>query len=66
MGRHAGDLALWSGLADGAETIVIPEANYEMSDIIAKLKRGQDRGKKHSIIVVAEGVGSGFDFGKTN
>ncbi|GAE34117.1 6-phosphofructokinase [Halalkalibacter akibai] len=64
MGRHAGDLALWSGLADGAETIVIPEANYEMSDIIAKLKRGQDRGKKHSIIVVAEGVGSGFDFGK--
>ncbi|WP_062047789.1 6-phosphofructokinase [Bacillus sp. JCM 19034] len=64
MGRHAGDLALWSGLADGAETIVIPEANYEMSDVIARLKRGQDRGKKHSIIVVAEGVGSGFEFGE--
>ncbi|GAE30112.1 6-phosphofructokinase [Halalkalibacter hemicellulosilyticus] len=64
MGRHAGDLALWSGLADGAETIVIPEADYEMSDVIARLKRGQDRGKKHSIIVVAEGVGSGFEFGE--
>ncbi|MDT8859415.1 6-phosphofructokinase [Alkalihalobacillus sp. MEB130] len=64
MGRHAGDLALWSGLADGAETIVVPEADYEMSDIIARLKRGQERGKKHSIIIVAEGVGSGFDFGK--
>ncbi|WP_332629080.1 6-phosphofructokinase [Halalkalibacter flavus] len=63
MGRHAGDLALWSGLADGAETIIVPEADYEMSDIIARLKRGQERGKKHSIIIVAEGVGSGFDFG---
>ncbi|GAE27898.1 6-phosphofructokinase [Halalkalibacter wakoensis JCM 9140] len=63
MGRHAGDLALWSGLADGAETIVVPEADYEMSEIIARLKRGQERGKKHSIIIVAEGVGSGFEFG---
>ncbi|WP_368503572.1 6-phosphofructokinase [Alkalihalophilus sp. As8PL] len=64
MGRHAGDLALWSGLADGAETIVIPEADYDMNQIISRLKRGQERGKKHSIIIVAEGVGSGFDFGK--
>ncbi|ARK31703.1 6-phosphofructokinase [Halalkalibacter krulwichiae] len=63
MGRHAGDLALWSGLADGAETILIPEADYDMKDIIARLKRGQERGKKHSIIIVAEGIGSGFEFG---
>ncbi|WP_100373741.1 6-phosphofructokinase [Bacillus sp. FJAT-45037] len=64
MGRHAGDLALWSGLADGAETIMIPEAEYDMKQIISRLKRGQERGKKHSIIVVAEGVGSGIDVGK--
>ncbi|ADC48743.1 6-phosphofructokinase [Alkalihalophilus pseudofirmus OF4] len=64
MGRHAGDLALWSGLADGAETIVIPEADYEMNQIISRLERGQERGKKHSIIIVAEGAGSGMDFGK--
>ncbi|MFT4415149.1 6-phosphofructokinase [Fredinandcohnia humi] len=64
MGRHAGDIALWSGLAGGAETIVIPEADYDMDDVIARLKRGHDRGKKHSIIVVAEGVGSGVEFGK--
>ncbi|MFS0865248.1 6-phosphofructokinase [Fredinandcohnia sp. 179-A 10B2 NHS] len=64
MGRHAGDLALWSGLAGGAETILIPEADYEMEDVVARLKRGHDRGKKHSIIVVAEGVGSGVEFGK--
>lgn len=64
MGRHAGDLALWSGLADGAETIMIPEVEDRMEDILKRLKRGHDRGKKHSIIVVAEGVGSGVEIGK--
>ncbi|WP_203288371.1 6-phosphofructokinase [Metabacillus sp. cB07] len=64
MGRHAGDLALWSGLAGGAETILIPEVDYDMEDILARLKHGTDRGKKHSIIIVAEGVGSGVDFGR--
>ncbi|SDH32999.1 6-phosphofructokinase [Alteribacillus persepolensis] len=64
MGRDAGDLALWSGLADGAETIIIPEESYSMTDIVKKLRRGHERGKKHSIIVVAEGVGSGPEFGQ--
>ncbi|WP_078379428.1 6-phosphofructokinase [Sutcliffiella halmapala] len=64
MGRHAGDIALWAGLAGGAETILIPEAKDDMNEVIARLKRGSDRGKKHSIIVVAEGVGSGVEFGK--
>jgi 6-phosphofructokinase 1 len=64
MGRDAGDLALWSGLADGAETILIPEEDYDMNEVVSRLKRGHARGKKHSIIVVAEGVGSGMDIGK--
>ncbi|UTR15586.1 6-phosphofructokinase [Salipaludibacillus sp. LMS25] len=64
MGRDAGDLALWAGLADGAETIMIPEVNEDMEDIIKRLERGHQRGKKHSIIVVAEGVGSGVEIGK--
>lgn len=64
MGRHAGDIALWAGLADGAETILIPEEEYDMDDVIARLKRGSERGKKHSIIIVAEGVGSAIDIGK--
>ena len=64
MGRHAGDSALWAGLAGGAESILIPEADYDMEEIIGRLKRGHDRGKKHSIIIVAEGVGSGVEFGK--
>ncbi|WP_053218930.1 6-phosphofructokinase [Virgibacillus senegalensis] len=64
MGRHAGDLALWAGLADGAESILIPEHADDFEDVIERLKRGKDRGKKHSIIVLAEGVGSGMDFGQ--
>lgn len=64
MGRNAGDIALWSGLAGGAETILIPEEEYNLEEIIARLKKGQERGKKHSIIVVAEGVNSGVEIGK--
>lgn len=64
MGRNAGDIALWAGLAGGAESILIPEESHDMNDIINKLNRGHDRGKKHSIIVVAEGVGNGFEIGE--
>ncbi|MHC0037383.1 6-phosphofructokinase [Pseudoneobacillus sp. C159] len=64
MGRDAGDIALWAGLAGGAETILIPEENYDMEEIAARLKSGHERGKKHSIIVVAEGVCSATDFAK--
>ncbi|SET44691.1 6-phosphofructokinase [Oceanobacillus limi] len=64
MGRNAGDLALWAGLADGAESILIPEQPDDFQDVIERLKRGHERGKKHSIIILAEGVGSGIDYGK--
>jgi len=59
MGRHAGDIALWAGLADGAESILIPEAAFDLDELVARLKRGIARGKRHSIILVAEGAGSG-------
>ncbi|MGV3464722.1 MAG: 6-phosphofructokinase [Heyndrickxia sp.] len=62
MGRDAGDIALWSGLAGGAETILIPEENYDMKDIVERLRKGNERGKKHSIIIVAEGVTSANKF----
>lgn len=61
MGRDAGDLALWAGVAGGAETIIIPEEPVEMAAIIERLKSGTGRGKKHSIIVVAEGVMSAVE-----
>ncbi len=64
MGRNAGDIALSAGLAGGAETILIPEENYDMNEIAERLRKGQERGKKHSIIIIAEGVSSGVEFGK--
>jgi 6-phosphofructokinase 1 len=62
MGRDAGDLALWAGVAAGAESVLIPEKNEDFDDIIYRIQRGHERGKKHSIILIAEGVGSGVDF----
>lgn len=64
MGRDAGDLALWAGLANGAESVIIPEKDEPFEDVVERLKRGNARGKKHSIIILAEGVGNGIDFGK--
>ncbi|AXI11168.1 6-phosphofructokinase [Oceanobacillus zhaokaii] len=64
MGRDAGDLALWAGLSGGAESIIIPEKKDDFNEVIDRLKRGQERGKKHSIIVLAEGVGSGIEYGE--
>ncbi|MBB6452089.1 6-phosphofructokinase 1 [Salirhabdus euzebyi] len=64
MGRDAGDLALWAGLSAGAESVLIPEKKEDFHDIVDRVKRGHDRGKRHSIIIVAEGVGSGVDYAK--
>jgi len=64
MGRHSGWIALAAGLAGGAESILIPEYPTDMEEVIARLKRGADRGKKHSLIVVSEGAGHGFTIGE--
>ena len=56
MGRHCGDIALHAGLAGGAETILIPEKAFKIEDMIRKLQAGISRGKRHSIIIKAEGV----------
>lgn len=61
MGRDAGDLALWAGVAGGAESILIPERPHDVGEIIMRLRQGTGRGKKHSILIVAEGVMSGQD-----
>ncbi|GAB3065163.1 6-phosphofructokinase [Virgibacillus ainsalahensis] len=64
MGRDAGDIALWAGLSGGAESIIIPEKQEKFQDIVDRIMHGNARGKKHSIIIVAEGTGSGFDLGE--
>jgi 6-phosphofructokinase 1 len=61
MGRHCGDIALYAGLASGAESILVPEVPYDLQSIAERMKENFDHGKRHSIIVVAEGVGSGQD-----
>ena len=56
MGRHCGDIALYAGLAGGAETILVPEQPLGIPAICKKLLIGKNRGKLHSIIIKAEGV----------
>lgn len=67
MGRNCGDLALYAGIAGGAETIIVPEVDVKLDEIALRLKTTQKRGKRHSIIVMAEGVekvGSASDLKK--
>ena len=60
MGRSCGDIALYSGIAGGAESIIIPEHEYSIDEVIERIERGRKRGKRHHIIVVAEGVGEPY------
>lgn len=58
MGRRAGYIALNAGIACGATSILIPEVPYDFQrDVIDRMKRTQKTGKKHFIIIVAEGIG---------
>ena len=58
MGRNAGYIALWCGIANGAEDILLPENyDYDEQKIINNILENRKRGKKHHIIVNAEGVG---------
>ncbi|PIC65250.1 6-phosphofructokinase [Sporosarcina sp. P13] len=61
MGRDAGDLALWSGLGGGAESILLPEKAFDVTSVIERIKQSTGRGKKHSIIVLAEGMMSAHE-----
>ena len=65
MGRHCGDIALQTGIATGATAILVPEVEYNIErDVIARIINTQKTGKKHFIIVVAEGVGGVEDLAK--
>ena len=56
MGRHAGWIAIHSGLASGADVILIPEVKIDLDEVCKILKKRKERGKSFSIIVVAEGA----------
>jgi len=58
MGRNAGYIALWCGIANGAEDILLPEKyDYDEQKLINNIIANRKRGKKHHIIINAEGIG---------
>ena len=64
MGRHAGDMATWIGVAAGADAIIIPEEPFKMEEVVEATKKGREHGKDHSLVVLAEGVMSAREFRK--
>jgi ATP-dependent phosphofructokinase / diphosphate-dependent phosphofructokinase len=56
MGRHAGWIALHSGLAGGADVILIPERPFDIDEVVRLIRRRHSRGRFFSIVVVAEGA----------
>ena len=62
MGRDAGYLALWCGIANGAEQMLLPEEHdYNEEQIIDNIIKNRRRGKKHYIIINAEGIGDSIN-----
>lgn len=64
MGRHAGYIALQTGIAVGATAVLVPEVDTPIEDVIRKIKDTKKTGKQHFIVVVAEGVGGVEDIAK--
>ncbi|HHW57950.1 MAG TPA: 6-phosphofructokinase [Clostridia bacterium] len=64
MGRNSGYIALYAGVAGGAEMIILPEVEWSIDEICDKITYGIKRGKLHHIIVLAEGVMSAQELAK--
>ena len=64
MGRNCGDIALYAGLAGGAESIIVPEMEFNIDEICERAIRGRNRGKLHNLVILAEGVGNPFEIAK--
>jgi len=61
MGRRSGMLAITVGICCGAEEVLIPEEKFNLNQICERIESGYDRGKKHAIIIVAEGASRAED-----
>ncbi len=65
MGRHAGYIALWCGVANGAEDILLPENyNYDEQEIVTHIIESRKKGKIHHLIINAEGIGHSTSMAK--
>jgi 6-phosphofructokinase 1 len=56
MGRHAGWIAAYAGMAGGADAILVPERPFDIEEVCAHLRRRHDKGRRFSIVVVSEGA----------
>jgi len=57
MGRNCGDIALYAGIAGGAESVIVPEVGYDFDDLCKSIITDKINGKWHNLIILAEGVG---------
>lgn len=65
MGRNAGYIAINAAIACGAEVVLIPEKPFDFdSDVLRPILEGKQRGRKHNIVIVAEGIGGVIDMAK--
>jgi len=64
MGRNAGDIAIYTGIAGGAEGIIIPEMPLDIDKLCKRIIEGRNRGKSSSIIILAEGAGKAVELEK--
>lgn len=58
MGRNCGDIALYAGIAGGAEYVLVPEIPYNLDQIASSIKKSYLRGKTSNMIILAEGAGN--------
>jgi 6-phosphofructokinase 1 len=64
MGRNCGDIALYAGIAGGAESILVPEKENDLNDVCKTILEGKLKGRSHNLIIVAEGVGEANEIAK--
>lgn len=66
MGRNCGFIALWTALTGGAEEVLIPEnPQIDENAVIEQLLKNRNKGKKHNLIIVAEGIGGSQELAKS-
>ncbi|EJO5346876.1 6-phosphofructokinase [Clostridium botulinum] len=64
MGRNCGDIALYTGVAGGSESIIIPEKEYNADKLCKQILQGKLKGKMHNLVLLAEGVGGANELAK--
>ncbi|BCZ49118.1 ATP-dependent 6-phosphofructokinase [Clostridium gelidum] len=64
MGRDCGDLSLYAGICGGAESVIIPEIEFDKDMLCRTILEGKNKGKMHNLIILAEGIGGAFELAK--